>query len=140
MLTGYILLTDKLLVIWGLAGLVTLVSFLDDLDTIYKFDRDLKSGPKISAEDLSNINPTRFSVSPRVRLGMQILVGLIIGLTSIKISYVTNIFGGITSLDVLSFHTYFGEIFIVPIAFTIIWYVLVFNSINWSDGVPGLTI
>ena len=92
-MSGYILFTDKLLVIWGLAGLVTFVSFLDDLDTIYKFDRDIKSGPKISAEELSNINPTRFSVSPRVRLGMQILVGLIIGLTSIKISYVTNIFG-----------------------------------------------
>ncbi len=24
--------------------------------------------------------------------------------------------------------------------FTVIWYVLVFNSINWSDGVPGLTV
>ena len=28
----------------------------------------------------------------------------------------------------------------VPIAFTVIWYVLVFNSVNWSDGVPGLTV
>lgn len=28
----------------------------------------------------------------------------------------------------------------IPLAFTVIWYVLVFNSINWSDGVPGLTI
>ena len=32
------------------------------------------------------------------------------------------------------------DVFLIPLAFTVIWYVLVFNSINWSDGVPGLTI
>lgn len=31
------------------------------------------------------------------------------------------------------------KIFLIPLLFTIAWYVLVFNSINWSDGIPGLT-
>jgi UDP-N-acetylmuramyl pentapeptide phosphotransferase/UDP-N-acetylglucosamine-1-phosphate transferase len=31
------------------------------------------------------------------------------------------------------------KIYIIPLFFTIVWYVLVFNSINWSDSIPGLT-
>jgi UDP-GlcNAc:undecaprenyl-phosphate/decaprenyl-phosphate GlcNAc-1-phosphate transferase len=27
----------------------------------------------------------------------------------------------------------------VPIMFTILWYTLIFNATNWSDGVPGMT-
>lgn len=30
-------------------------------------------------------------------------------------------------------------IYWIPVAITIIWYVVVFNAINFSDGVPGLT-
>lgn len=29
-------------------------------------------------------------------------------------------------------------IYIIPLLFTIIWYVLVMNSLNWSDAVPGM--
>jgi UDP-N-acetylmuramyl pentapeptide phosphotransferase/UDP-N-acetylglucosamine-1-phosphate transferase len=30
-------------------------------------------------------------------------------------------------------------IYLLPLCVTILWYVLVFNSVNFSDGVPGLT-
>lgn len=30
-------------------------------------------------------------------------------------------------------------IYYIPLFITIFWYVLVFNSVNFSDGVPGLT-
>lgn len=43
-------------------------------------------------------------------------------------------------MDSWSFSLYGYQIFIVPLLFTIVWYVLVFNSVNWSDGIPGLTI
>lgn len=48
------------------------VSFLDDMDTIGK---------------------SPLKIPPLFRLMMQILIGLVIGLTSIKISYVSGLFG-----------------------------------------------
>ncbi len=70
---------------------------------------------------------------------MQVAVGAIIGLTSIKIGYVSGIFGGIMNLE--NYYVVLGDlkIYLVPLLFTVAWYVLVFNSVNWSDGVPGLT-
>ena len=74
---------------------------------------------------------------------MQIGVGAIIGLTSIKISYMSNIFGGILPLDEWFWSFAIGDfamtIYWIPIIVTIIWYVVVFNAVNFSDGVPGLT-
>ncbi len=116
------------------------MSFVDDLDTIFKFDRDEKTKPRTSTEELSRTRKTGFAISPKVRLAMQVLVGLIIGLTSIKISYVSNIFGGILYLDFFSVSLFGYEVFLIPLFFTVFWYVLVFNSVNWSDGVPGLTV
>lgn len=68
------------------------MSFFDDLDTIYKFSKDEKSKLRISAEELAEVRVTKFAISPKWRLALQILVGIIVGLTSIKISYVSNIF------------------------------------------------
>lgn len=72
---------------------------------------------------------------------MQILVGLVIGLTSIKISYISGIFGGIFNLsDAFWQYELFGISFhVFPILVTILWYVLIFNSVNFSDGIPGIT-
>ncbi|NCP76563.1 hypothetical protein GW830_00230 [bacterium] len=70
------------------------MSFVDDLDTIYKFDRVSKSDIKKTAEELGNMRrSTPFFVPAKVRLMMQIGVGAIIGITSIKIGYISNIFG-----------------------------------------------
>jgi len=61
-----------------------------------------------------------------------------------KISYVTHfISGGIIPIDDLTFQFdalgYSIEVYLFPILVTIFWYVLVFNAVNFSDGVPGLT-
>ena len=105
---------DKLRVIFLLGLIVTIVSFLDDLNTIGKFRR----------------------IPPAVRLTLQIGVGAIIGMTSIKIGYVSNLLGGIVHLDAYWFAIGGVHIYTIPLIFTILWYVLVFNSINWSDCVP----
>lgn len=77
-----------------LGAVVTFVSFIDDLDTIYKFDRESKSDVKKTAEELGKMRlDTPFFVPAKIRLFMQIGVGAIIGITSIKIGYVSNIFG-----------------------------------------------
>ena len=116
-------LMSKLQIVLIFTGIISLVSWIDDMDTIGR---------------------SRISVPPLARLVMQILVGLIIGATSIKIGYVSNFFvGGVTMLDnyfwQFSLFGYQLTLFYIPVLITIVWYVLVFNSVNFSDGIPGLT-
>lgn len=103
-----------------IGALLNIISFIDDMDTIGK---------------------SPIKVPPIVRLGMQIAIGAIIGITSIKISYISNIFGGILHLDdpMWQFMIFGQEIYILPVVITIIWYVLIFNAVNFSDGIPGMT-
>jgi UDP-GlcNAc:undecaprenyl-phosphate GlcNAc-1-phosphate transferase len=77
--------------------------------------------------------------SSKVRLIFQIIIGAIIGITSIKIGYVSNIFGWIVNLETYNFTIFNHTIYIIPLFFTIIWYVFVFNALNWSDGIQGNT-
>lgn len=116
------LLEKRLIIILGIGIIISIISFIDDLDTIGK---------------------SKVKIPPIARLIMQIGVGAIIGLTSIKISYMSHILGGIIPLDewFWSFHiqNFAMTIYWIPILVTIIWYVVVFNAVNFSDGVPGLT-
>lgn len=109
---------NKLIIILVLWAIVSIISFVDDMDTIDK---------------------SPFKVPPVLRLFLQIWVGVIVWITSIKIWYISNIFGWIIRLDSYYLQLWSLQIFIIPLIFTIIWYVLVFNSINWSDSIPGLT-
>lgn len=116
------ILEHRLHIIIGVALFIAIISFIDDLDTIGK---------------------SWIRVPPIFRLLMQIGVGVIIGLTSIKISYVSNIFGGIIDLTDyqidLIWQGFQISVYYIPLVITVFWYVLVFNSVNFSDGVPGLT-
>ena len=114
------LLLHRLTIVLIIGAFLTAISFIDDMDTIGK---------------------SPIKIPPIFRLLMQIAVGAIIGITSIKISYISNIFGGILSLDdpVWQFTLLGQEIYILPVIITIVWYVLIFNSVNFSDGVPGMT-
>lgn len=117
-----LLLEKRLLIVLGVGVFISIISFIDDLDTIGK---------------------SRIKIPPIARLLMQISVGTIIGLTSIKISYMSHILGGIIPLDSFFSSIYIGTfhlvIYWIPILVTILWYVVVFNAVNFSDGVPGLT-
>lgn len=117
-------LERRLWIFVALGGLVTLVSFLDDLDTIGKI---------------------WFSIPPWVRLLFQICIGATIGITSIKISYLSNVFWGVGAIFLDEYFSTFTlgnltlTIYYIPILVTIFWYVLVMNALNWSDGIPWLT-
>lgn len=112
-------LLEKRLVIVLLIGImISIVSFVDDMDTIGK---------------------GTIRVPPIIRLMMQIAVWTIIGLTSIKIAYISWIFWGIVDLSAFSTIIWDYQIYYIPLIVTILWYVLVFNSVNFSDGVPWLT-
>ncbi len=114
------LLMHRFTIVLIIGALLNIISFIDDMDTIGK---------------------SPIKVPPIVRLGMQIAIGAIIGITSIKISYISNIFGGILHLDdpMWQFMVFDQEIYILPVVITIIWYVLIFNAVNFSDGIPGMT-
>lgn len=101
----------KLLLIWYFGLFITVISFIDDM----------------------------VGLSPKIRLWIQIIIGATIGLTSIKIGYISNIFGGVINLETFFFTLGGIEIYLIPLLFTIFWYVFIFNALNWSDGIEGIT-
>lgn len=109
----------KLLIIIILSTVITLVSFIDDLETI---------------------DIIKLKVHPIFRLLVQIWIWAIVWITSIKIWYISNIFGWVIRLDSYYMQLWNYTIYLIPLIFTIIWYVIVFNSVNWSsDVIPWLT-
>lgn len=101
----------KLYLLWGFWGIITMVSFIDDM----------------------------LNVSPKIRLVIQILIWATIGLTAIKVGYISNIFWGIVDLDNFFIEILNYKVYIISLLFTIIWYVFIFNSLNWTDGIQGNT-
>ncbi len=101
----------KLFLIWIFGFVITLISFFDDL----------------------------LDLSPKIRLAIQILIWAVIWITSIKIGYVSNIFWWIINLETYFFEIFNFKIYLIPLFFTIFWYVFVFNSLNWSDWIQGNT-
>jgi len=102
---------NKLFLIWGFWFLVTIVSFLDDM----------------------------YQVSAKKRLLVQIIIWAVIWITSIKIGYISNIFWGILDLETYKIIIFDYSIFIIPLIFTIVWYVFIFNALNWTDWISGNT-
>ncbi len=103
--------TYKLYLIWFFWFIITLVSCIDDM----------------------------LNVSPKIRLIIQIIIWATIWLTAIKVWYMTNIFGWVLDLDKYFLEILNYKIYIVSLIFTIIWYVFIFNSLNWTDGITGNT-
>jgi len=102
---------SKLMLIWCFGLFITVISFIDDL----------------------------FQVSAKKRLIMQILIWAVIGVTSIKIGYVSNIFWWILNLETYYLTILDFRIFVIPVIFTIFWYVFIFNALNWTDWISWNT-
>lgn len=102
---------QKLYLIWWFGFIITVISFIDDL----------------------------FKVSAKKRLIMQIIIWAVIWITSIKIWYISNIFGWILDLETIFINIFDFKIFIIPVIFTIFWYVFIFNTVNWTDWITWNT-
>ena len=107
--------TIKLIGLLFGSGLLVLISFIDD----------------------------RVSLPAGLRLGIQILVALIMVVAGIGVETITNPFGGYIALDQIKFILEFGGTDMTIMAFsgifTLIWILLIVNTMNWMDGIPGLT-
>jgi len=69
----------------------------------------------------------------RVQLFFQVAIAVMIFIMGVKIHFVTNFFsGGIIDLNS-------GIGILVSAALVIVWIVLVINSMNWLDGIDGLS-
>lgn len=82
------------------------------------------------------LNSEGKDLSPYLRFGVNILCGVIVVLSGVSISFITNPFGGIINLDIpllsLPFWTItFSDIIAVG------WIVWIMNMLNWSKGVDG---
>lgn len=81
----------------------------------------------------------RVNLSPKVRLLIQIIIWAAIWVTSIKIGYISNIFWWIIDLETYFLTLFWLKIYLIPLVFTVMWYVLIFNSLNWSDWLTWVT-
>jgi len=71
-------------------------------------------------------------VSWKIQLFFQVVVVLFIYLMGVRLQYMTNPLGGI-----FLFNDYFG--YVIGLAIALIWIVLLMNSMNWIDGVDGVS-
>ena len=101
----------KLWLIWVFWFFITWISFIDD----------------------------RLNVSAKIRLIFQIIIWAVIWLTSIKIGYISNIFWWIANLETYNIIFFSHTIYLIPLFFTILWYVFVFNALNWTDWIQWNT-
>jgi UDP-GlcNAc:undecaprenyl-phosphate GlcNAc-1-phosphate transferase len=101
----------KLWLIWIFWFLITIISFIDD----------------------------RANVSAKIRLVFQIIIWAVIWITSIKIWYISNIFWWIANLETHYIEIFNHTIYLIPLFFTILWYVFVFNALNWTDWIQWNT-
>lgn len=106
--------TMKLLGLLAGGGFLVLVSFIDD----------------------------RISLPVSLRIFVQIAVGVIMVASGIGIETITNPFGGYFDLSHIQLTLSFGSagytIVLFSALFTIAWIVLLVNTMNWLDGIPGL--
>jgi len=81
-------------------------------------------------------------LSPWVRLCVQILAAVVIVISGIGVYSITNPFGGVIPLDTVNLILPFGgEFVVIPLfsaLFTIVWVVVITNTMNFLDGLNGL--
>ncbi len=84
----------------------------------------------------------RIELPAWLRILTQIAVGIIMVAVGIWIETITNPFGGHFALNEIKLTLSFGAmeytIILFSALFTIAWIVLVVNTMNWLDGIPGL--
>ena len=103
--------TYKLGLIWFFWWIISVVSFIDD----------------------------RLNVSAKMRLFLQIFIWWVIALSSIKIGYISSIFWWIIELETIFFQLWNYTFYVIPFIFTVVWYIFIFNALNWTDGISGNT-
>jgi UDP-GlcNAc:undecaprenyl-phosphate GlcNAc-1-phosphate transferase len=84
----------------------------------------------------------RKRLSPFFRLSVQLLAALTVVLSGIGVDAITNPLGGLIHLDTyqlpIEWKDTVYQVTILADLFTIAWIILLMNTVNWLDGLPGL--
>lgn len=73
-----------------------------------------------------------FELDWKTQLLFQIAVAILVFIIGVRVEYITNPFGGVIFLNL-------GKYLIPSFLFALVWIVLMINSMNWIDGVDGLS-
>lgn len=73
-----------------------------------------------------------FELDWKTQLIFQIAVAMLVFIVGVRVEYITNPSGGLIFLNV-------GKYLIPSFFFAIFWIVMMINSMNWIDGVDGLS-
>jgi UDP-GlcNAc:undecaprenyl-phosphate GlcNAc-1-phosphate transferase len=68
----------------------------------------------------------------KVQLFFQIAVAVLVFVMGVRVELITNPFGGYIFLNI-------GKYIFPSLLFVIVWMVLIVNSVNWLDGIDGLS-
>jgi UDP-GlcNAc:undecaprenyl-phosphate GlcNAc-1-phosphate transferase len=68
----------------------------------------------------------------KIQLLLQISVAILVFIVGVRVEYITNPSGGLIFLNL-------GKYLIPSFIFVILWMVLIINSMNWIDGIDGLS-
>ncbi len=82
----------------------------------------------------------KYDISPYLRFIANIVVALIVVGSGITVPFITNPFGGILYLNLISLpFGLFGYHFVIALSdiIAILWIIWVMNMLNWSKGVDG---
>lgn len=82
-----------------------------------------------------------FGLSPKIRLAVQILAGLILVAAGIGIQSISNPIGPTILLDQWKISVTLDQVYQISVLaslFTVVWVVTIINTMNWLDGLNGL--
>jgi UDP-GlcNAc:undecaprenyl-phosphate/decaprenyl-phosphate GlcNAc-1-phosphate transferase len=73
-----------------------------------------------------------FEIDWKIQLFFQIFAIILIFILGVKVEYITNPLGGVIFLNT-------GKFMLPSLLVMIVWFVLIINSMNWLDGIDGLS-
>lgn len=124
-------------------GLIIFVVFLICLGIFMDFDKNLW-GVVIAASMIVIVSflDDRLSLNPVLRLAVQFLAALTVILAGVGITSITNPFGGLIYLDTyqipMTIRDTVYNFTVLADLFTILWIILLMNTLNWMDGISGI--
>jgi UDP-GlcNAc:undecaprenyl-phosphate GlcNAc-1-phosphate transferase len=73
-----------------------------------------------------------FELDWKTQLSFQIALALLVFILGVRVGYITNPLGGLLFFSL-------GNHILLGLAFVILWVVLMINSMNWIDGIDGVS-
>lgn len=123
-------------------GWVMFVSFMIGVFLFMDIDKQL-AGVLLAATMLVVVSflDDRYNLNPLLRLSVQFLAALTVVVAGVGITSVTNPLGGLIHLDTYQLPILFKGVeyhfTLLADLFTIVWLILLMNTVNWLDGLPG---